>query len=147
MFLIGKLFLSSKISLDNGQFKCAVKKKINSLSAIFLHTSPVHLSYHLSVSNQTWTEKRESLVFPFAKNACALLVLIKLRELRFSSVRPIELYRSANPKCDYDTFLSILNYDWMSFIRSVYIFVYILYLYFSLTLFKEFFSSFYNKDK
>lgn len=110
MFLIGKLFLSSKISLDNGQFKCAVKRKINSLSAIFLHAFPrtpfLQTTYFQSDVNRKAREPRVSICQERLRVTC-----IDQTTRTFSSVRSIELYRSANPKYDSDTFLSILNYD------------------------------------
>lgn len=69
--------------------------------------------FRLNVNKKT----RESRVSIYRERLRATCIDQTTRT--FSSVRPIEPDRSANPKYDYDTFVSILNCDRMSLIRSV----------------------------
>jgi len=127
------------------------EKSIFFLLCIFL-LSLVHLSC-LPVSDQTWIGKRESLVFPLAENACALLVLIKLQEhsvrfdpsnltdLRIQNTITIYLYR-------YWTVIEyLLSYRLVDLTIRIFVVLYHISLFSPFSLFRKIvLSSFYNKE-
>lgn len=84
LLLIDRIFFPWKFQSYRGQFKCTTRDEENHSFSRYISFPCtlflVNFSFHLPVSNQTRTEKRARLVFLFAEDACALLVLIKLGE-------------------------------------------------------------------